>query len=251
VASESNRIRFKPDYAPMRDEPFRQNEVRPAAQQAHSCIWSVIIQNQGIFWAGVKYAVTPTFDVVGAYYGIRQGFYLIGAGPGAAGNPTFSNVPGGPVANGSQAAACATLGTNSPGCSGTLDMFSLAMDWRFARHFDFYAGKNSPSIGPSRSIGDKERFCKPKVESSILSTGTGEIHSLAYAEFGTTRSKSCGTASKSKIFGSLISAMMTRRKNRLGLGRPPEPKARNSPSRSLATLDLDWYQGVGRRRGQI
>jgi predicted porin len=97
-------------------------------------------RNQSIFWAGVKYAVTPTFDVVGAYYGIRQGFYLVGAGPGAAGNPTFSNVPGGPVANGGQAAACATLGTNSPGCSGTLDMFSLAMDWRFARHFDLYAG---------------------------------------------------------------------------------------------------------------
>jgi predicted porin len=97
-------------------------------------------RNQHIFWVGAKYAVTPTLDVIGAYYGIRQEFFTVGAAPGSAGNPTFSNVPGGPVSNANQATACATLGTASPGCSGTLDMFSLAVDWRFARHVDFYAG---------------------------------------------------------------------------------------------------------------
>jgi predicted porin len=94
-------------------------------------------RNQHVFWAGVKYAVTPTFDVAASYYGIRQEFYTVGAGPAAG---TFSNVPGGPAANATQAAACATLGTASPGCRGALDMFALAVDWRFARHVDFYAG---------------------------------------------------------------------------------------------------------------
>jgi len=94
-------------------------------------------RNQHVFWAGVKYAVTPAFDVAASYYGIRQEFYTVGAGPAAG---TFSNVPGGPAANATQAAACATLGTASPGCRGALDMFALAVDWRFARHVDFYAG---------------------------------------------------------------------------------------------------------------
>jgi len=94
-------------------------------------------RNQHVFWAGVKYAVIPTFDVAASYYGIRQEFYTVGAGPAAG---TFSNVPGGPAANATQAAACATLGTASPGCRGALDMFALAVDWRFARHVDFYAG---------------------------------------------------------------------------------------------------------------
>jgi predicted porin len=104
-------------------------------------------RNQNVFWAGVKYAVTPTFDVIGAYYGARQGFFTVGA---AAGAGTFVNFPGGAVnaINGTpfgsfgtnQALACAVNGTLSPGCKGTIDMFSLAMDWRFARHVDLYAG---------------------------------------------------------------------------------------------------------------
>jgi predicted porin len=102
-------------------------------------------RNQHVFWAGVKYAVTPTFDVIGAYYGIRQEFFIQGAGPGVAGNQTFSSMPGHglaavPAGFASQAAACAANGASSAGCAGSLDMFSIALDWRFARHFDFYAG---------------------------------------------------------------------------------------------------------------
>jgi predicted porin len=97
-------------------------------------------RNQNVFWLGVKYAVTPTLDVAASYYGIRQGYYTVGAGAGAGGNPTFSNVPGGPVSNAAQATACAIVGTASPGCSGTVDMVGLVLDWRFARHMDFYAG---------------------------------------------------------------------------------------------------------------
>jgi predicted porin len=45
-----------------------------------------------------------------------------------------------PAGFASQAAACAANGAASAGCAGSIDMFSLVMDWRFARHFDFYAG---------------------------------------------------------------------------------------------------------------
>jgi predicted porin len=97
-------------------------------------------RNQSVFWAGVKYAVTPTFDVIGSYYGIRQQFFTVGAGPGAAGNPTFSSAPGNGVSSATQAANCAINGASSSGCAGSLDMFSVAFDWRFARHIDLYAG---------------------------------------------------------------------------------------------------------------
>jgi predicted porin len=44
------------------------------------------------------------------------------------------------VASAAQAANCAINSASSAGCSGAVDMVSIAMDWRFARHFDFYAG---------------------------------------------------------------------------------------------------------------
>jgi predicted porin len=97
-------------------------------------------RNQHIFWAGVRYAATPTLDIMASYYGIRQEFFVQGAGPGAGGNPTFSSSPGLGVASAIQAANCAINGASSAGCRGAVDMFSLALDWRFARHFDVYAG---------------------------------------------------------------------------------------------------------------
>ncbi len=96
-------------------------------------------RNQSVFWAGVKYSVTPAFDVMASYYGIRQGFYTVGAGAGAGGNPTFS-AGNGAVASAVQAANCAINSASSAGCSGALDMFSVVLDWRFARHVDLYAG---------------------------------------------------------------------------------------------------------------
>ena len=75
-----------------------------------------------VFWVGARYAITRDLDVTGAYYGYRQ-------------NNFVTNVPG----------AGANLGANcntsiSPGCSGDMDQFSIAFDWRFARHVDLYAG---------------------------------------------------------------------------------------------------------------
>jgi predicted porin len=97
-----------------------------------------------IFWAGIKYAVTPTFDVMGSYYHFGQGFFTAGAGSGssptASGLANYANQPGGAVANANQAAACAANGAASTGCAGSEDMIGIALDWRFARHVDLYAG---------------------------------------------------------------------------------------------------------------
>jgi hypothetical protein len=78
---------------------------------------------------------------------------------------------------------------DAAGKPSTVDRFGLATPDQKAP---------APSIGPSRSIGDKERFCKPKVESSILSTGTSEIHSLAYAEFGRRDQRAAGLVQNRK-----------------------------------------------------
>ena len=68
-------------------------------------------------WFGVRYAITPALDITGAYYHEWQNQY----------DPTIS-------------ATCAVQGSLNAKCSGTLDAVSLVVDWRFARHMDFYAG---------------------------------------------------------------------------------------------------------------
>jgi predicted porin len=89
-----------------------------------------------IFWAGVKYSVTPTLDIMGAYYGYRQNNFLQSGQPGTSlVNPA--------IGGGYGAINPANVGCTSSafaGCSGSMDMVSLAMDWRFARHMDLYAG---------------------------------------------------------------------------------------------------------------
>jgi hypothetical protein len=39
-----------------------------------------------------------------------------------------------------QATACAINSAATGGCAGGTDMVSMMIDWRFARHVDFYAG---------------------------------------------------------------------------------------------------------------
>jgi predicted porin len=94
-------------------------------------------KNLNIFWVGVKYSITPTLDIAAAYYGQRAGFFTVGAGP--AGNVLAVN-PSGTPALATQAAACANNSAASAGCAGGTDMVSIAIDWRFARHVDLYAG---------------------------------------------------------------------------------------------------------------
>jgi predicted porin len=72
-----------------------------------------------VFWAGAKYSVRADLDVAVAYYHENQNSYIIGNGTNSTG--TCSSAV-------------------SAGCSGSLDAVSLVADWRFARHFDAYAG---------------------------------------------------------------------------------------------------------------
>ena len=96
-----------------------------------------------IVWIGAKYAITPTLDIAASYYHFGQGYFTAGAGATGAltgGVGAYMNQPGGAVANAAQAAACAANSAASTGCAGAEDMVGLMLDWRFARHVDFYAG---------------------------------------------------------------------------------------------------------------
>ena len=82
-----------------------------------------------IFWVGAKYAVTPTLDLMAAYYGYRAGSF------------NYATVPAGQLTG--NGATVVTNGCNTSalaGCSGYLNMVSFVADWRFARHMDLYAG---------------------------------------------------------------------------------------------------------------
>ena len=72
-----------------------------------------------VFWVGGKYSVRSDLDLSVAYYHEVQNSFIIGNGS----NPTGT---------------CNTV--VSAGCSGTLDAVSFVADWRFAKHFDAYAG---------------------------------------------------------------------------------------------------------------
>jgi predicted porin len=70
-------------------------------------------------WVGARYAATKDLDLTLAYYHESQNSFIIGNGT----NPTGT---------------CSTA--ISGGCSGSLDGVSFVVDWRFARHFDVFAG---------------------------------------------------------------------------------------------------------------
>ena len=68
-----------------------------------------------IVWTGLKYSVTPKFDVTGAYYHYDQNNFASGA-----------------------LAGCSS--TAAPQCSGQLNAISLVLDYRLSKRFDTYAG---------------------------------------------------------------------------------------------------------------
>jgi predicted porin len=72
-----------------------------------------------VFWAGAKYSVRSDLDLTVAYYHENQNSFIVGNGT----NPTGT---------------CSTA--VSSGCSGQLDAVSFLADYRFAKHFDAYAG---------------------------------------------------------------------------------------------------------------
>src|SRR5579863_7514203 len=70
-------------------------------------------------WFGVRYSITPSLDITGAYYHEWQNTFATSA---------------------ATLAGCAADGVSSSQCAGTLDAVSLVVDWRFAKHMDMYAG---------------------------------------------------------------------------------------------------------------
>jgi hypothetical protein len=69
-------------------------------------------KNLSVYWAGVKYAVSSTTNVTGAYYGYSQGDF---SGTGCSDNSSAS-------------------------CSGHLSAGSLVVDDTITKHFNVYAG---------------------------------------------------------------------------------------------------------------
>jgi predicted porin len=68
-----------------------------------------------VYWAGIKWGVTPNLDVLAAWYAYNQNSFATGANTG-----------------------CGT--TASSGCSGTEGAVSLVFDYRLSKRFDVYAG---------------------------------------------------------------------------------------------------------------
>jgi predicted porin len=68
-----------------------------------------------VFWAGLRWSVTPELDLVGAYYGYKQNAYGTGADAGC--NSTLSGT-----------------------CSGTEDVVSFDADYRLTKRFDAFIG---------------------------------------------------------------------------------------------------------------
>ncbi len=71
-----------------------------------------------VWWAGLKYGLTPDLDVMLAYYAYDQNNY----------------------ASTADQAACAAKGTSHSQCSGTEGAASLVFDYRLSKRFDLYAG---------------------------------------------------------------------------------------------------------------
>jgi predicted porin len=68
-----------------------------------------------VYWAGIRYAVVPQLELSAAYYGVHQRAYGSGAQAG-----------------------CSSAAHSV--CSGSLEAFSFAADYRFNVHFDAYIG---------------------------------------------------------------------------------------------------------------
>jgi predicted porin len=72
-----------------------------------------------VVWAGARYSVTDTVDVVAAYYHYDQNNFTTGAAAG-----TCSNTPS----------------LQNSGCAGTMNAASFLIDWKFAPKWDTYIG---------------------------------------------------------------------------------------------------------------
>lgn len=77
-----------------------------------------------IVWAGARYSITDSLDVVGAWYHYNQNDYSHGAATAGSGGKT----------------TCAVVSTAVAQCAGTEDVVSALVDWKFAPKWDVYLG---------------------------------------------------------------------------------------------------------------
>ena len=68
-----------------------------------------------VYWAGLKWPITPQLDLIAAYYGYKQNSFATGKDAGCS-----SSI--------------------SSGCSGTESTASALLDYRFSKRFDAYIG---------------------------------------------------------------------------------------------------------------
>ncbi len=68
-----------------------------------------------VYWAGLRYSVTPDFDLGASYYGYSQNSFATGANAGCSSNKASQ-------------------------CSGTEAAVGLLADYRFSKRFDVYGG---------------------------------------------------------------------------------------------------------------
>jgi predicted porin len=68
-----------------------------------------------VYWTGLRYRVVPRLELTAAYYRVHQDAYGTG-----------------------KQAGCSTIAYST--CSGSLEAFSFAADYRFNVHFDAYVG---------------------------------------------------------------------------------------------------------------
>jgi predicted porin len=88
---------------------FVNNQVGPKSTYANEKVLQV-------YWAGLRYAVTPQFELAASYYGYKQNSYATGADAGC----SSASIAG--------------------SCSGTESAVGLLADYRFSKRFDGYIG---------------------------------------------------------------------------------------------------------------
>jgi predicted porin len=81
-----------------------------------------------VYWAGLRFAVTPDFELGASYYGYKQNSYATGANTGCS-----SNIAG--------------------SCSGTENAVGLLADYHFTKRFDGYVGGLWTSVAGGLSNG--------------------------------------------------------------------------------------------------
>src|SRR6267154_957964 len=94
-----------------------------------------------VFWAGAKIGLSPSLDLLAAYYGYKQNSFATGAHAGCSDK-------------------------SNGGCSGTENSFSVVLDYRFRQRFDGYFG--TFYTGVKDGLGNGLYF-----NTSTVSTTTG------------------------------------------------------------------------------